>query len=120
MEGRGQDRYLSFSFFPLSDSVDEASVFLPCTPSLPPSSGLSCHSQKPDVQVTLQGCNQKMSRGMAEQEMLTEKKYSILGRPSACLLPALELAGLPALCAMNHPSLAGGGRLLSPAFVAAC
>lgn len=72
------------------------------------------------MQVTLQGCNQKMSWGMEEQEILTQKSHSILSRPSAYLLPALELAGLPAPCPMNHLNLTGGVRLLSPAFATAC
>lgn len=56
---------------------------------------------------------------MEEQEMLTRENYSILSRPSACLLPAFKLAELPALCAMNHPNLAGGVGLLSPGSAAA-
>lgn len=61
----------------------------------------------------------KCRGGMEEQEMLTRENYSILSRPSACLLPAFKLAELPALCAMNHPNLAGGVGLLSPGSAAA-
>lgn len=94
--------FIFLFFFPFSDSADEVSIFLPSIPSLPPSSGFSCNSRKPDVQVTLQGRNQKMSWGMEEHEMLTQKKRSILSRWSACLLLAFELAGLPANSSLCH------------------
>jgi len=62
----------------------------------------------------------KCHGGLEEQEMPSQKNHSIFSRPNAHLLPALRLAGLPALFAMNHPNLAGGVRLFSPAFATAC
>lgn len=105
MKGEGWDRYFPFSFSP-SQTPDEAPLFLPNIPSLPPSSRLSCHSHKPDVQVTLQGCNQKMLWGDEGARGADTGKTFYFKQAKCMLTPSLQISG--AACSVCHESPQSG------------